>query len=122
MNVQFKNPKTGELKTVKVGWSWVLFLFSSFIGIPLFWRGLYIWGGIMAGIWVLNFIFTTPVAILSDPTAFIILILIQIGLSIFFGIKGNEMTAKNYLEKGWELVNLDSDIVKMAKEKWVIVN
>jgi hypothetical protein len=40
MRVMLKNEKSGELKEVKVGWSWVLFLFSGFLGIPLFLRRL----------------------------------------------------------------------------------
>ena len=46
MKVAMKNPKTGEVKEVKVGWSWTLFLFSCFFGLPLFLRKLNLWGGI----------------------------------------------------------------------------
>ena len=47
-----------------------------------------------------------------------ILSLAFLGLEIFVGIKGNELTAKNYLELGWEFTEPDSDVVKMAKGKW----
>lgn len=30
MKIEMTNPKTGEVKEIKVGWSWILFLFSSF--------------------------------------------------------------------------------------------
>ena len=35
MLVSMKNPKIGEIKEVKVGFSWILFLFSGFFG--FFW-------------------------------------------------------------------------------------
>jgi hypothetical protein len=40
IKVTMKNPKTGESKEIKVGWSWILFLFSCFLGLPLFLRKL----------------------------------------------------------------------------------
>ncbi len=50
----------------------------------------------------------------------ILLNLVFIGLQIWLGIKGNEMTAKNYLELGWHFTNPNSDEVKFAKGKWGI--
>ena len=35
MKVAMTNPKTGEVKEVKVGWSWILFLFSGFFWITI---------------------------------------------------------------------------------------
>ena len=46
--------------------------------------------------------------------------LVFLGLQIWLGIRGNEMTAKNYLELGWNFTNPDSDEVKFAKGKWGI--
>lgn len=46
MFVLMKNSKTNETKEVKVGFSWTLFFFSGFFGIPLFLRKLYRWGGV----------------------------------------------------------------------------
>lgn len=117
--VAFQNPKTGETKTVKAGFSWVLLFFSGVFGLPLFLRGLHIWGGIMAGLWGFNLLIQ---ALLIDTgagqTATIPITLFVLGLSVWFGIKGNEMTAKNYLEKGWKTLETDSDAVKHARNKW----
>ena len=44
MQVVMKNPRTGQLRDVKIGWSWTLFLFSHFFGLPLFLRKLNMWG------------------------------------------------------------------------------
>lgn len=116
VKVTMKNPKTGELKEVKIGWSWTLFLFSGFFGLPLFLRKLYVWGGVFLALWILSFAlvgFTD-----GDAPADWILTFIFFGLEIFVAIKGNELTAKNYLELGWEFTEPDSDTVRMAKGKW----
>jgi hypothetical protein len=44
------------------------------------------------------------------------------GLQIFVAIKGNEMTAKNYLKNGWTFVEPDSKLTKMAKMRWGITD
>ena len=113
MKVQFKNTITGEIVQIKVGWSWTLFFFSSFLGIPLFLRKLHVWGGVFLALWAINLIFASV-----EPAMLLILQLVFIGLSIWLGIKGNEMTAKNLLEKGYEFVDPDSDLAKYAKGKW----
>ena len=123
VRVTLKNEKTGELKQVKVGWSWILFLFSGLFGLPLFLRRLYVWGGIFLILWVANFYFIPSVEAGSEGEiifASISMIVIFLCLQIWLGIKGNEMTAKNYLENGWIFSNLESDDVKFAKQKWRI--
>ena len=123
VRVTLKNEKTGELKQVKVGWSWILFLFSGLFGLPLFLRRLYVWGGVFLILWVANFYFIPSVEAGSEGEiifASISMIVIFLCLQIWLGIKGNEMTAKNYLENGWIFSNLESDDVKFAKQKWRI--
>ena len=51
IEVPFKHPQTGETRRVKYGWSWTLFFFSGFLGLPLFLRGLTTWGAVFAGFW-----------------------------------------------------------------------
>ncbi len=120
MKVEMKNPKTGEIKEIKVGWSWTLFLFSNAYGLPLFLRKLTTWGHFMLIFVAIGNMITwvTPTIRVIDATAGIFAW--ALGLAIFFGIKGNEMTAKNYLELGWEFCNSDSNEVKTAKAKWGI--
>ena len=121
MKVAMTNLKIGEVKEVKVGWSWILFLFSGFFGLPLFLRKLHVWGGIFLILWIVYII--APSIMQNEEEALglmILLNLVFLGLQIWLGIKGNEMTAKNYLELGWNFINPDSDEVKFAKGKWGI--
>ena len=46
MYITLVNHRTDELKNIKVGFSWVLFLFSIMLDIPLFLRRLHVWGAI----------------------------------------------------------------------------
>lgn len=121
MKIEMTNPKTGEVKEIKVGWSWILFLFSSFFGLPLFLRRLYILGGILLALGIVYII--APSMMYDEEESLgllIVLNLVFLGLQIWLGIKGNEMTAKNYLELGWHFTNPNSDEVKFAKGKWGI--
>jgi hypothetical protein len=113
MKVQFSNPRTGQVKSVKVGWNWVLFLSGGFIGLPLFLHGLCIWGAVMASLWIFSFI-------ILDGMASVILSGIGIGLSIYLGAKGSEIIAKKYLLHGWRLDNPESDTAKFAQNQWGI--
>ena len=118
MQVKLRNDRSGEIKMIGVGWSWMLFLFSGFLGVPLFLRRLYVWGGVMLALWVVNIIAPTLMAE-DEATVFnLLLMMIFLGLSIFFGLKGNELTAKNLLEQGWEWVEPDAEITAFAKAKW----
>ena len=115
-----KNPLTGEIKEVKVGFSWTLFLWSGLFGLPLFLRRLYVWGAIFLSLWIVN-----AAAIALGPKSNGELVsnvmgFIYLGLVIFVGIRGNEMTAKNYLETGWVFLEPDSELTKMAKMRWGI--
>ena len=122
MHVKLKNERTGEIKDLKVGWSWTLFLFSWFLGLPLFLRKLPIWGAAMLVLcifyWVLDALRPgsdqiTQIAILYFFISFVIF-----GLSIFFGIKGNELTAKNLLENGWKFAAEEDQSTSFARTKW----
>jgi len=120
MKVAMKNPKTGEVKEVKIGWSWTLFLFSGFFGLPLFLRQLHVWGAIYIALWVIHL--ATLTFIPGEARAIIVLpnYIVMFGLQCFVAIKGNEMTAKNYLKNGWTFVEPDSKLTKMAKMRWGI--
>ncbi len=119
VKAEFRNERTGEIKTVKVGWSWVLFLFSGILGIPLFFRRLYMWGVLMAALWFANLIGPEVLSDTDEANGLTILLtVIGVGLAVYFGVKGNELTAKNYLENGWEFANPEDRATEFAKMKW----
>lgn len=120
IDVALQNPFTGETTRVKVGWSWVLFLFSGAFGIPLFRRKLQTWGFVFLAI---NLVAMVCQIAIDNAAAQLLLILVQllaIGLIIFMGVKGNEITAKNYLAQGWTFVDPNSEITRYAKMRWHI--
>ena len=66
--------------------------------------------GLLAFRFVMDFTGAAPLSLIVD--------LIMLVLSIWFGVKANEMAAKNYLLNGWVFVEPHSDIVELAKGKW----
>lgn len=132
MKVAMKNPQTGEIKEVKVGWSWILFFFSGFFGLPLFLRKLNTWGCVFLCAFIFNiFLNILPFMVMESmetdailtllgvcSTVSLVVLCFEFGLAIYMGSKGNELTAKNYLKLGWVLAEPDSDDVKVAKSKW----
>lgn len=123
IHIGFKNPQSAEMRQVKVGFSWVLFFFSGFIGLPLFFRGLFTWGAIYAGFWVLLMI-TNLASGSSDSAAGLYLVMSLVGLlmSIFMGVKGNEITAKSLLARGWRVMDADSELTRMGLARWGIAD
>jgi len=95
MSVILRNKTTGETKTVKVGFSWILFFFAGFFGIPLFMRRLYVWGSVFLVYWLIYAFGAHFVDNYDAAWAYIDVNLLFLGLQIWIAIKGNEMTAKN---------------------------
>jgi hypothetical protein len=118
-NVAFRNPRTGQIKEVKVGWSWTLFFFAGVMGIPLFLRKLNAWGFLFLALWTVNALCQTLV---SDPiaksAALLVYGIILLALKIWIAKHGNQLTAENYLDCGWEFVDPQSEPTKYAKAKW----
>jgi len=121
IQVPFKNPKTGETKLVKVGWSWTLFLFASFLGIPLFMRKLNSLGAVFLALWAANFLLPNLIRGSGGAAAAIGLFFVILGMDIWIAIKGNELTAKNYLDLGWVFAEPDSEATRFGKMHWGIV-
>ncbi len=121
MKIMLHNPRTGALKSIKVGFSWTLLLFSSFFGVPLFMRGLYGWAifflvkPIVSTFIFYGMHFPTKDA---DTAATVLSWIIELGLALFIAIKGNKFTALNMLGKGWTFASPDAIETQFAKRKW----
>ena len=121
MHVSLKNPRSGEVRKVKVGWSWVLFFWSGLFGLPLFLRRLYVWGSVFLVLWVVNLIGPGLMANEDEGVLVsLVLFFIFLGLQIWLGVKGNEMTAKNYLDLGWVFAEPEAPITQTARQLWRI--
>jgi hypothetical protein len=105
IKIAFQNPQSGEIKLVKVGWSWLLLFCSGVFGIPLFRRQLTTWGLVFLAINVVALVCQITSANPAAQAMLIVVNLLALVLAIFMGIKGNEMTAKNYLARGCGLLN-----------------
>jgi hypothetical protein len=113
--VPFVNPNTGERRLVKLGWSWTLFFFAGALGIPLFYRRLWVWGAALLTFWIAQ---EVAVFVVQNGPLTALVWTISVGLAIFLGMKGNEITAKQYLEDGWQFAEPDSDATRYAKMNW----
>lgn len=119
IKVTFQHPKTGELKQVKIGFSWTLFFFATVLGIPLFMRKL-------TGLGFLALIICLANAILPELDAdrdvrrlvSILTFNAAFGMNVWVAITGNEKTAKRLLERGWVFAHPHSPEAKLARQKW----
>jgi hypothetical protein len=120
MQVRFTNPGTGKLKDVKVGWSWTLFMYSSVFGLPLFLRKLHFWGLVFMLLSIVDVL--APAVVQTDIPAYAgLMFFVFLVPAMWIGLMGNEMTAKALLERGWPLVDPQSDTARQACRKWGLV-
>ena len=108
-HVTLQNPRTLETRRVKIGWNWTLFLLSDFFGLPLFLRGLNTWGAAVLALWAMDVLV---------PGIETLTLLAGAGLHVWLGLKGNEMIARKYLERGWVLADRDDDATHLARARW----
>jgi hypothetical protein len=120
MFVRFRNPRTGEMKQIKVGWSWTLFFFAAWFGIPAFLRRLYGWG-IACVLLQLIMLFASAA---GEDGALTVLVfgMAQFAVTIYLATKGNELTAKNYLDHGWTMMEPNGLAERVVCMKWGITS
>jgi len=103
-SVLLENPRTGEARRLRTGFSWTLFLFSGVLGVPLFLRGLHRWGLAFVGLWAIDalvvWLSVGAVRALAEAALFCAFL----GLQFWLGFRGNALTAKTYMARGWSPV------------------
>jgi hypothetical protein len=102
MNVQLKND-AGVTRQVKVGFSWTAFFFG---GIPFFFRGLPMHGGLYVGLVIL--------LIAGAPKEHQLKALVQVA-NIVLGFLMNKLTVQYYLKNGYKPIGDGWDL---AAKKW----
>jgi len=117
MLVMLEKPGTGEHKALGVGWNWSFLFFSAFLGLPLFFNGLPVWGALALILWGLDW--ALPM-ITPDATAAAILVpgSALAGLSVFLGYRGNAMIARRYLARGYQFARPQSTEARLAAQRW----
>ena len=101
MSISLQHPGTGRVKTLPEGWSWSCFFGAAVLGLPLFQRGLVVWGSAMLVFDVVTLI-VGWIDTESAADLYFWLSLIGIAASVFFGAKANAMAAQHAIASGWE--------------------
>jgi len=104
MSVSLRHRGTGRVKILEEGWSWSCFLGASFLGLPLFKRGLIVWGSAMLVLDIATFV----VGWASGHAAagfYFWMSLIVLAASVFFGLRANDMAAQHALSRGWQFAD-----------------
>jgi len=119
MVVMLEDTSTGDRKPLAVGWNWTFFFFSSFLGIPLFRKGLTAWGALIVILWSLDL----ALPLIMPATAQVVTLGLVSGavitvLSVFLAYKGNGLIARKYLARGYSFAKPDSTEARYAIEKW----
>jgi len=113
MSVSLRYQLTGQIETFEEGWSWSCFFGSSFLGAPLFSRGLFVWGAVMVvfnmTLLVIGLVPTENAGTLENW-----MVVIGIGLSAFFGLRGNAMAINRRLGIGWEYADPRQALLRSA--------
>ncbi|WP_341987593.1 hypothetical protein [Azorhizobium sp. AG788] len=110
---------------IKVGFSWSLLLFSSCLGIPLWLRRLPLWAGLACGLVLMNWFILSQGGRAPSSMQAYALMSIQMSLAILnmvMAVRGNELTAKGLLERGWVFANPTSPETTVARHRWRIAD
>lgn len=123
LKVALQNPKTGEVKHLQLGWSWLSFFFAPLYGLPLFFKGLVMWGGVVLALSIASDLVDAMTPDGSDVALYANLgMLVEwIVIAVIFGLKANELAGKNYLEKGWVFFEPNSPAATVARARWKIM-
>lgn len=118
--VGFRNPDNGEIKQVKVGWNGTWFTSVLLLGTPLFELKFKRLGYIALAFFIVNFI---AISSTDGIARFFILypfLCITLGFQTWLALNGSKLTAESYLKRNWTIVSPESELTRMALQKWGI--
>lgn len=119
MKVALRHSGTGKFRFVDSGWSWSIFTGAAFLGLPLFFRGMALWGTVMLFLWSLQLVVPFVPDADGNTLAWILNFAIA-GLSLYLGFQGNALTARHFVACGYELADPDSVEGRVAAASWGI--
>ena len=119
MSVALRHAGTGHIKFIDTGWNWSIFWGAGLLGLPLFFRGMALWGSVMLVLWSLQL--AVPIAGISDGVVLERVLNIAVaGLCLYLGYRGNALTARHFVACGYEFPDPDSMEARLAAERWGI--
>jgi hypothetical protein len=104
MSVSLRNSVTGQIKVQPEGWSWSCFFGVGLLGLPLFKRGLPVWGALML-VFDITALIVGWVPTERADSLYFWMSLIALAASFFFGLKANDMATRHALAQGWEFAD-----------------
>jgi hypothetical protein len=104
MSVTLRHPVTGQIKVHEEGWSWSCFFGSGVLGVPLFRRGLRVWGAAVL-VFDVTMLVVEWLPGQEATSLYAWMSAIAVAASVFFGMKANEMATQHDLANGWEFTD-----------------
>ena len=116
MHVPLRNNFSGQVKLIKIGWSWTLFPLGPLFGFPLFIRRLPELGIVAAIFSSAKFTFHMLPGNNDGIELMLggVLLVIAVGL----GINGNCLTGVRLIERGWSFAEPTSQLAQLARANW----
>ena len=99
-----------------MGWNWSFLFFSPCLGIPLFRKGLPVWGAVMLLLGSLEF--ASDLLTGTFPNLQRTIAVTAACVSAYLAWKGNALIARKWLSRGYDFVQPDSPEVRYACERW----
>ncbi len=117
--IAFKNPKGNTIYWAKIGFDWGAFWgFFILAGLPFFLRKMNVWGAYCLGYLLIGTVGITSVPYEEFWSEVWGACLISFGISIYLGSRGGKVTARHYIEEGYEFHTKDEALLALAKNKW----
>jgi hypothetical protein len=118
--VRLVSPNKQTVETVKVGWSWTVFFFAPFWGVPLWKRRLFGQALVMVMLDLLGLVILANSNFLLYIASYLFLIWpLAFVFSIIFAIGANANFARTLLASGWKFEKgQNSEVVRHAAFNW----
>jgi hypothetical protein len=117
-SITLRHPDKEATKRIALGFAWDVFLLSGVtFGLPLFLRRLPQWGAAFLALWLINLLvsrFAPHLLWLAEVPLFAAFL----GLQLWLGVKGNALTARAYVARGWTVEHARDPAVERVLARW----
>lgn len=116
--IAFKNPKGDTIYWAKIGFDWGAFWSLNLLaGLPFFLRKMNMLGAYCLVLALMEII---GIGLEEEYTILyaVIVMVPNLALGIYFGIRGGTWTARHYLEEGYTFHTKDTALLALAKTNW----